>query len=220
MNSVVLLAQGVAHDLNNLLSPVLAYAELAADSLEEEDPLRQDMLEIAAATVEAVALLDKLSVSAAGVGDTRYDLDVDSTIVAMTEGMRKLLGADIELTVELGAPSARVDMEQVVFERSLLVLVENARDAMPEGGVLTIRTSTRGESGLLLDVIDTGRGMTDGVLQRLFEPFFTTRPRREVGRGLGLFSVHSAVESAGGRIVARSVSGQGASFRLTVPSSM
>ncbi len=220
------LAGGVAHDLNNLLSPILGNAELALERLPPGE-LRQDLEDIREAAERARLLTQQLLAFGRKQVLSVEPIDPSETIEALAPMLRRLVGDAVELRTELagGLPAVRADRAQL--GAALLNLAANARDAMPGGGVLRFATGLEevgeeraGRVGIApgphvsITVSDTGQGIDEATRTRLFEPFFTTKP---AGNGLGLASAHGTVRQLGGGIEVESVSGGGATFRVLLP---
>jgi two-component system, cell cycle sensor histidine kinase and response regulator CckA len=230
MEAVGRLAGGIAHDFNNMLTVISSYSDLLLSQLAATDPRREDVLPIRAAAAGAASLTRQLlAFSRQQVVDPR--LVVVEDVVASTKRLlHRLIGEDIEmLTPSSGDPvSVRIDPGQV--EQVIMNLAVNARDAMPEGGTLTIGTRTvdLNESDAqmhwpatpgryaVLAVSDTGIGMDAVTQARIFEPFFTTK---EVGKGtgLGLATVYGIVKQGGGFISVYSEPGMGTTVRIYLP---
>ena len=221
------LAGGVAHDFNNLLSVVLSYTDLILADLPAADPLRQDLGEIRQAGLRATELTRQLL--AFGRKQLRKPVILDLTqVVAGVERMLgRLAGEGVRLAVLRGPDDARVHADAGQLEQVLVNLAVNARDAMPQGGALTIEialadldaASAAGippGSWVLLTVTDTGTGMDAATQARIFEPFFTTKARGE-GTGLGLSTVYGIVRQGGGHVRVRSASGAGTTFEIWLP---
>jgi PAS domain S-box-containing protein len=230
MEAVGRLAGGVAHDFNNMLTVILGYAELLTEQIGRDKPIGRDLLEIQAAAERAASLTRQLlAFSRKQVLDiTTVDL---SAIVRSIEPMlRRLLGEQIAIHASLADNLYPVMGDVMQLEHLLVNLSVNARDAMPNGGVLTIATgnatldgefvSTNPGSRLgeyaALRVTDTGIGMKPEVQQSIFEPFFTTKERGQ-GTGLGLAAVYGTVKQLGGYIAVDSRIDHGSTFTIYLP---
>lgn len=224
------LAGGVAHDFNNLLAVILNYAAFLQEGMEQSDPRREDVDEIARAAERAAGLVRQLlTFSRKGVVDPQL-LDVDALIGGTDKLLRRTLGEDVTVDMRLGARQCRVLMDSSQLEQIVLNLTVNARDAMPQGGTLTIAThceevAEAGEADgpepgayLCLTVSDTGTGMTPEVQSHIYEPFFTTKGPGE-GTGLGLATVYGVVTGVGGHISVSSEIGRGTTFTVYLPAS-
>jgi two-component system, cell cycle sensor histidine kinase and response regulator CckA len=232
MEAVGRLAGGIAHDLNNMLVVILGYADFATRRMDQLDPGRDDLEQIKKAASRSASLTAQLLAFARRdlIQPRRVDL---SALVRDSEQMlRALLGENIDLELKLAEDPGWVLADAGRIEQVLLNLVLNARDAMPQGGHLTLETSRttidqsylqtrpaiRIEPGdyIMLAVSDSGHGMDRATLERSFEPFFTTKP---VGRGtgLGLAMVYGAVKQAGGMVWAYSEPGLGAVVKAYLP---
>jgi len=230
MEAVGRLAGGVAHDFNNLLTAIMGYSELALQRLEPADPTHRDIDEIAKAADRAHTLTRQLlAFSRKQVLEPRL-VNLAAVVSDLQRLLRRLIGEDIVVQTELDPSTGfvRVDVGQI--EQAVVNLAVNARDAMPNGGTLVVRTANADlaerlvegpvtiEPGpyVTLSVSDTGHGMDDYVKAHLFEPFFTTK---EVGRGtgLGLPMVYGVISQSGGRILLRSTVGQGTTFTIYLP---
>ncbi len=220
MEAVGRLAGGVAHDFNNLLTVIGAGAEFLKESA---DPMVRDLAdEIAAAQERGARLTRQLLAFARRDVTQPRSVDLCHVVTELEPLMRKLAGAQAPLRLDLAGPAWIVaDPGQV--EQILLNLVANARDAMPEGGTLTVAVATaaagyeRPPAGfVVLRVEDTGTGMTEAVRAHIFEPFFTTKPRGR-GTGLGLPMVHGIVTQNGGRVDVDSEPGRGTAVKVFWP---
>jgi PAS domain S-box-containing protein len=225
LEAVGRLAGGIAHDLNNMLAAILGFSDFLAQSLPPGDHRRGDVEQIAQAANRSAALTRQLLAFARRELIQPRRLDVNA-IVRRAEGMlRPILGPNVELVLQLADDVGRVYADAGQVEQILMNLVLNARDAMPQGGRLTIETmglvlgranvppQLAGELPalgryLMLSVSDTGHGMDAQTLQHIWEPFFTTKPVGQ-GTGLGLSAVYGAVKQSGGFVWAESEPGRG-----------
>jgi len=230
LEAVGQLASGVAHDFNNLLCVILGYGQLVVDELGPESPqtARVELIVKAGHTAEALTR-QLLAFSRHQVLQPRV-LDLNQVVRGVEKMLRRLIGEDVTLVVELAAEPAVVRVDAGQAEQVLLNLVVNARDAMPTGGRLTIRNAFEAGGGrfgtpgieipggpwVVLSIVDTGRGMDAATQARVFEPFFTTKPMG-VGAGLGLTTVFAIVQQSGGHIGFASALGQGTEFRIYLP---
>ena len=224
------MAAGVAHDFNNALTTVMMCSRLGQLELPPEDPLSDYFEEIQQASERSADLIRQLLLFSRHQITEPKALSLNELILDIDTMLRRLIGENIELVVLPGSDSGSVKADRSQIEQLLVNLVINARDAMPEGGKLIIRTSgtlVDGESDrqgtglrsgeyVMLEVSDTGTGMTEDVRSRIFEPFFTTK---EVGKGvgLGLSTCYGIVEQSGGHIFVSGVPGQGAKFEVFLP---
>jgi PAS domain S-box-containing protein len=229
MESLGRLAGGVAHDFNNQLAAISGYAELIQQQSREPGVQRKAGVILAAAQRSA-DLTRQLLAFARRAAHRHESIDLHQLIEEVALVLRRSLDRRIELALRLAAGS-RVDGDPSLLQNALLNLALNARDAMPEGGILAIATADRRLAPstcrrLGLDsavaawvevlVSDTGTGMTPEVQARIFEPFFTTKGPGK-GTGLGLAAVHGTVHQMGGAITVDSRTGQGTTFRLLLP---
>ena len=230
MEAVGRLAGGVAHDFNNLLTVISGFTEIVADSIASDDPRSSQLAEVRSAAARAAALTKRLLAFSRRQVLQPETLDLNAAVSGMEKMIRRLIGEDITVRLDLapGVPSVVADVGQI--EQALLNLVVNARDAMPNGGTLEIATSeadmdeafVRTHPGaslgsyVVISVRDTGCGMTEDVKAHLFEPFFTTKPQGR-GTGLGLAMVYGFVKQSGGYIDAESSLGAGTTFRIYLP---
>jgi len=224
------LAGGVAHDFNNLLTAIMGYGQLLTRRVEAHGQARRDVDEILRAADRAAALTRQLlAFSRQQVLDPRV-LDLNAAVSEMDKMLRRLVGEDIDFVTAPAADLGRVKVDPGQIEQVLMNLVVNARDAMPEGGKLTIETANV-ELGagyandrldvspgpyVMLAVSDTGCGMSRETAARVYEPFFTTKALGK-GTGLGLSTVHGIVKQSGGHIELYSELGEGTTFKVYLP---
>jgi nitrogen-specific signal transduction histidine kinase len=230
MEAVGQLAGGIAHDFNNLLTAILGSTELLLASTDAEDQRRDDVQEIGRAAHRASALVRQLlAFSRKQVMQPRL-VNLNAIVREMGGMLRRLVGERIVLRLDLDPSLGDVTADPGQLEQVLANLGVNARDAMPEGGTLTIATANVSRMGMpgatdegipggplvVLIVKDTGTGMDEHVLAHLFEPFFTTK---ELGRGtgLGLATVYGIVRQSGGQIQVTSRPGEGSTFTVYLP---
>jgi PAS domain S-box-containing protein len=226
MEAVGRLASGVAHEFNNLLTVIGSFSQELLDTLLESDPRRELVLVIDKAAARGGALTGQLLAFSRKQPHQAIVLDLNGLVRNLEPMLRRLLGADIQLTLALAPDLGHVRADPGQLEQVLLNLTLNARDAMPHGGQLTLETRNcvldeahaevcPGPYTLLV-VADTGCGMDPPTQARIFEPFFTTK---EVGKGtgLGLATVYGIVQQSGGHIEVESALGVGTTFRIYLP---
>ena len=224
------LAGGVAHDFNNILSVILGYSELILEKLDPKDRLREDVEQILHASERAAALTRQLLFFSCRQKVQPVVLNLNDVARDLDKMLHRLIDENIEMTIVPGKQIGRVSADPGYVGQVLMNLVVNARDAMPNGGRLTIATRdvnfdenfplipagmTPGRY-VLLSVSDTGSGMTDDVKERLFEAFFTTKPKGK-GTGLGLATCRSIVEQSNGHIDVTSAIDSGTTFKIYFP---
>ena len=228
MEAVGRLAGGIAHDFNNLLTAIVGYAELVLEKLPAEDGCRGNVQEIERAGRSAAALTRELLAFSRKQVLQPVVLNINDVVFETENLMRRLMGEDVEVALDLGPDVALVRADRSQLEQVLLNLAANARDAMPDGGRVTIGTHmTDGVTGqaatpcltgehVVLTLRDNGQGMTPEVPRRVFEPFFTTKDAGK-GTGLGLSTVYGIVAQSGGQVWVESELGQGATFFVALP---
>ena len=230
MESVGHLAAGVAHDFNNLLTVIFGETELAQSELPDDHPVRGPMEEVRSAATRAAALTRQLlAFSKQEVVDPV--VLIPNQVVGDTDSMlRRLIGGDIEQVLDLEPELGAVRIDRVQLEQVLMNLVVNARDAMPDGGKLTIATRNqtveaashlasnelKPDDYVVLTVADTGTGMPVEVQHHAFEPFYTTKAEGK-GTGLGLATCYGIIHQAGGLITLDSTVGEGTTFTVYLP---
>ena len=230
MDSIGRLAGGIAHDFNNLLTAINGFSELALAGLPADSPVRRDIDQIRQAGERAANLTRQLlAFSRQQVLEPRV-LDLNAVVAGLLTLLRRLVGERIEIEARLGDDLGRVLADPGQIEQVIVNLTVNARDAMPDGGRLTIETlpaeadpghaghRSRGGTGqlILLAFTDTGAGMEENVRRRALEPFFTTKPPGE-GTGLGLSTVYGIVTQSGGDVWIDSEPGRGTTVRVCLP---
>jgi PAS domain S-box-containing protein len=229
MDVIGRLAGGVAHDFNNLLSIINGYSQLLLLRLPPKDDSRPMLQEMLNAGERAAALTRQLLALGRKSQPEPKVLDLRLVVADLERLLLRIIGEDIRLVTKADAEPGLVKVDPTHLEQVILNLVVNARDAMPQGGQLTIEVrkvepeegapsgGTGGRSGpqVLLSVTDTGCGMDGHTLAHLFEPFFTTKGER--GTGLGLATVAGIVKQSGGHITVASEPGRGTSFRVFLP---
>jgi PAS domain S-box-containing protein len=229
LESVARLAGGVAHDFNNLLTAILAGVDVLLSRIPAGGPLREGVQEIDEAARRAAALTRQLLVFSRKEVAQPALVDLNEIVAGMARMLRRLISEDIELSTVAAAGVGRVRADPGQLEQVILNLAVNARDAMPRGGKLTIETvSVTVDAAtarvhevspgrqVMLQVTDTGCGMSPEVQAHLFEPFFTTKEAGK-GTGLGLSTVYGIVRQAGGWVALRSRPGAGTVFRVYLP---
>jgi PAS domain S-box-containing protein len=216
LEAVGQLAGGIAHDFNNLLTVINGSAEMLRDRLPEADPSRHLADEILDAGGRAANLTRQLLAFSRQRFVTPVALDLNRVITEMAGLLRRMVGEGVELVLDLAPNAAWVKGDTGLIEQILMNLSVNARDAMPGGGTLTVRTVRTPDNQIRLVVADTGTGMDATTQARVFEPFFTTKPIGQ-GTGLGLATVYGVVQTLGGSIRFASEVGHGTTFEIDLP---
>ncbi|MGE5569708.1 MAG: ATP-binding protein [Rhodospirillales bacterium] len=230
LESVGRLAGGVAHDFNNLLTVINGYADMLRYDLDEDDPLRAGLDEIKRAGERAASLTQQLLAFSRKQMIEPKPIDLNAVVAESEKMLRRLVGEDIEFVTTLSASPGAVMADPGQIHQILMNLAVNARDAMPNGGVLHVDTASVDLSEeeaagcqdaapgayVRLSVRDSGVGMDNETLQRIFEPFFTTKKQGE-GTGLGLSVVYGIVRQSGGWIHVSSELGKGTVFDIYLP---
>lgn len=217
MESVGKLAGGIAHDFNNLLTAIIGYAALAEAEQTPGTPMHEWIEQIRRSGEQAATLTSQLLAFGRRQVLRPTDLDLNAVVDDIQKMLRRLIGERIELVADLAPDLARVRADRSQLEQVIVNLVVNARDAMPRGGRVTIRTlNVSPGTYAALKVEDTGEGIAPAVLERIFEPFFTTKPIGR-GTGLGLATVYGIVKQSGGDIQVRSTPARGTEFTVFLP---
>lgn len=229
LESIGRLAGGIAHDFNNLLTAIISYAEVALSRLPEEHPVQEDLRRLVETANRAADLVQNLLAFARRQVLAPQIVNLNRLVEDMASILASLLGRHIQLQVVTDPFLKTVLADPTQLEQVILNLAINARDAMPGGGTLTIRTAnvTLNEADVqshpdvapgeyvTLEVSDTGTGIEQEHLEHIFEPFYTTKG--EQGTGLGLAVVYGVVRQSGGHIAVQSQPGEGTSFRIYLP---
>ena len=229
LEAVGQLAGGVAHDFNNILAVIIGYSETALDRVDAGSDLEQNVRQIMKAANRGTSLIGQLLAFSRKEVVWPRVVDVNSALIDIDKILHRLIRENIYLTLLLGPDTGCVKVDPGQVEQVVINLVVNARDAMPEGGELRVETERvsvaadeAAQHGIepgefaLLQVSDTGTGMTPEVQARIFEPFFTTK-ESGTGTGLGLSTCYGIAKQNGGFITVQSELGRGSSFRVYLP---
>jgi PAS domain S-box-containing protein len=230
MDAIGQLAGGVAHDFNNLLMVISSYAELMQDSIGPEHRLHRNVQEILSASRRAADLTRQLLAFGRKQVQSLRVLDLNAVLQDVSKMLVRLIGEDIDLVITSDPELGKVKLDPVQVEQVVMNLAVNARDAMPEGGNLTIETRNvelddeyakhraivPAGSYVLMQVSDTGQGIPSEHLPHIFEPFYTTKEQGK-GTGLGLATIYGIVKQSGGFIWVYSQPGMGTTFKIYFP---
>lgn len=230
MEALGRLAGGVVHDLNNYLCVIIGQTELLLMKTGPDDPMQTKLDVISVSAQKAADVAQQLlAFSRKQVAEPRV-LNVNETIQGLGKVLRRLLGENVELVLELSQEFCHIRADRTQIEQVLVNLAVNARDAMPQGGEVRIETGhVEIENGdglqhlniepgryILIRVSDTGTGMSDHVKRRIFDPFFTTKEKGK-GTGLGLSTVYGIIKQSGGHVEVESEEGKGSAFSIYMP---
>jgi signal transduction histidine kinase len=224
------LAGGVAHDFNNLLAVIMGYSDLMIEKFGGNEEIRSNLETIRLASERAAGLTQQLLIFSRKQTVQPVVLNLSNVVDGMKKMLRRLIDENIELTFALGKDIGRIKADSGHVGQVLMNLAVNARDAMPRGGKLAVETSNvtldeqyaRLHAGVtpgdyvMLSICDTGMGMSEEVKARLFEAFFTTKPKGK-GTGLGLATCQTIVQQSGGHIGVYSEAGKGTTFKVYFP---
>ncbi|MCH8851408.1 MAG: PAS domain S-box protein [Planctomycetes bacterium] len=232
MEAIGQLAAGIAHDFNNLLMVMLGRCEQAKDMLPDQSPVLEPLAEAEKAALKARELTDSLLTFSRHIPAKKEPLNLCETVEQSCEMIRHTLPEGISLKLNTCTPPLWMTADSTRLHQLILNLAINARDAMPDGGTLSIEVAPASESDIgtlnseskstgafaRLTVRDTGHGMSPEIVSRALEPFYTTKPRGR-GTGLGLSIVHGIVQEHGGQMDIRSEPGKGSEFTIVLPCS-
>jgi two-component system, cell cycle sensor histidine kinase and response regulator CckA len=228
MEAVGRLAGGIAHDFNNMLTAVKAYSEFLLEDLDQADARRTDVQEIAKAADRAASLTRQLLAFSRKQVLQPQPLDLNGVVEGIEKMLRRLIGEDVQIVTRLESDLRLVEADPSQIEQVIMNLAVNARDAMPDGGAITIETRNetldRVEPDwaiapgayVALVITDTGIGMDAQIRAQIFEPFFTTKPVGQ-GTGLGLSTVYGIIKQSGGHVSVFSEPGRGSTFKVYLP---
>ncbi|MFP4054155.1 MAG: PAS domain S-box protein, partial [Phycisphaerae bacterium] len=230
MEAVGRLAGGIAHDFNNQLTVIKGYGDLLLRRFGDQEDIARPMKQIVAAAGQASTLTHELLTFSRQQALHPRVVDVNRLLRDLREPIRCMMGEDVSLSMELGEDVAAVRVDPVEFEQAMVNVAANARDAMPDGGMLLFSTDnveiTEGAGDLPSDVppgeyvriavVDSGVGMSEETVEQMFEPFFTTKPEG-AGTGMGLASAYGFVKQSGGGIRVLSSPGKGTQFEVYLP---
>jgi signal transduction histidine kinase/ActR/RegA family two-component response regulator len=224
MEAVGRLAAGIAHDFNNQLSVIEGYCGILLEDVSEHELASSRVKQILQASQRAGSLTRQLLAFGRKQALCAEVVDVNLLVAELSDPLSRILGDDVSLVTEMGEGPLRIEVDAVHLQQALMNLASNARDAMPDGGRLSLRTcgadalasDSRDGSEVVLEIQDTGEGIPAEAQAQIFDPFFTTKPKGE-GSGLGLAMVHGFVSQSGGSIEVHSGPERGTLFRIRLP---
>jgi signal transduction histidine kinase/ActR/RegA family two-component response regulator len=216
MEAIGRLAGGVAHDFNNLLTAIRGYAELSILDLADRQDVVPQLAEIVSAADRAADLTRQLLAFSRRQIVAPRVLALDRVVTGMHQLVRRVIGEDVQVVIAIDSTIGLVRADRTQIEQVIINLVVNARDAMPNGGTVTIALANTPGNHICLTISDTGHGMDEQTVARIFEPFFTTK---ETGRGtgLGLAIVYGIIQQAGGTVTVDTTVGKGTAFHILLP---
>jgi signal transduction histidine kinase len=230
MECIGQLAGGLAHDFNNLLGVISGYGSLLHDLIDVNDPRSEYVQKVIGAANQGTELIDSLLAFSRTQAMNPQNLNLNKIVCSVASIMERIVGSSIQFTTKTIDTSIPVSVDDGQIQQVLINLCNNARDAMPDGGELTITTdinvidaklaathdvSTLGRHAVIT-VSDTGKGMDEDTLKKIFEPFFTTK-EADKGTGLGLTMVYGIIKQHNGFVDVESEVGNGASFKIYLP---
>ncbi len=230
LEAVGRLASGIAHDFNNVLTVIMGFASLSRIQVRQDEHLLPHLEQVRRAAEKAAAMTRRLLLFGKRQPSEPRVLDPNSAVVDIEKMLQRFAGGAVSFYLALDRAAGCIRMDPALFDQMLLNLVINARDAMPDGGSITIETrnvdgsdpqaalagAEPGTEYVMVSVCDTGTGMTPETLAHIFEPYFTTKPEGK-GTGLGLSTVYSIVKEHAGLIGIDSKVGEGSCFRMYFP---
>ena len=228
MEAIGRLAGGVAHDFNNIITAIMGYCNLLAEDVGDMPALLEEVDGILSASRKAVNLTRQLLAFSRKQALEPKLIDINKSLSELEKMSRRLLNENVHIRFLLDSRFPYVNIDPGQFEQVLINLIVNAKDAMPRGGTLVVQTSDVGADGsgkehgipqgdwVLISVRDTGEGIAPENMQRIFEPFFSTKSAQQ-GTGLGLSTVYSILNQSGGHIVVESRLGEGSTFHVYLP---
>jgi signal transduction histidine kinase/ActR/RegA family two-component response regulator len=230
MESIGRLSGGIAHDFNNILTGVLGYAKLSLNDISDDHPAHRKIKVVISSSEKAVELIQKLLVFSRKQVLKMRPANLNTIVEHMSDLLMRVISEDVKLQLHIKKPVLNVVVDETQIQQVIMNLAVNARDAMPGGGQLTIRTEnvelerkytkTHQEAKpgpyVMLSVADTGIGMTMEEQEKIFEPFYTTKEKGK-GSGLGLSTVFGIIKQHSGSIMVYSEPGKGSVFKVYLP---